>query len=108
MRWGSYNYFFGPVIALLALLVLILLLRWAFSTGHSLVERPSRKGAASEYGLLVAVAAPPTFIEGEILRQSLERQGVKANLANTLDGPRLMVFPRDEKRARELLAKGPR
>lgn len=104
--WGSYNYLFGPVVALLALGVLVLLLRWAFSRGVSLVERPARSGKEQAYGLLIAVAAPPTFIEGEILRRRLEDAGIKANLASTLDGPRLMVFPKDETAARTVLARG--
>lgn len=104
--WGSYNYLFGPLVAFLALGILILLLRWAFSRGVSLVERPARSGNAATYGLLVPVASPPTFIEGEILRRRLEDAGIKANLANTLDGPRLMVFPKDEEQARKVLARG--
>lgn len=104
--WGSYSYLFGPVVALCALGILILLLRWAFSRGHSLVERPSRRGQEDAYGLLVPVAAPPTFIEGEILRRTLEDAGIKANIANTLDGPRIMVFPKDEQAARAVLDHG--
>lgn len=104
--WGSYNYLYGPVVAFAALGLLILLLRWAFRRGVSVVERPVRKGGADTYGLLVAVAAPPTYIEGEILRRRLEDSGIKANLANTLDGPRLMVFPKDEQAARKVLAQG--
>jgi hypothetical protein len=49
------------------------------------------------------VASPQTYIEGEMLRRQLEQAGVRANLAETLDGPRVMVFPDDEARARELL-----
>lgn len=104
--WGSYNYLFGPVVAFIALGILVLLLRWAFSRGQSLVERPARSGKEQAYGLLVAVASPPTFIEGEILRRRLEDAGIKANLANTLDGPRIMVFPKDEAQARNVLARG--
>ena len=34
---------------------LALILRWAFSNGKSLVERPGRRGKADEYGLFVSV-----------------------------------------------------
>ena len=37
--WGGFSYAFGPVLALAAVGVLTLLLRWTFSHGHSLVER---------------------------------------------------------------------
>lgn len=46
---------------------------------------------------------PGTYIEGEVLRRRLEAAGIRANLAETLDGPRVMVFPDDETRARALL-----
>jgi hypothetical protein len=50
--------------------VLILLLRWAFSRGSSLVERPRRTGEEDEYGLLRVVATPTNFIEGEIIKRA--------------------------------------
>ena len=60
MQWGSYSFAFGPVVALAVVGVLTLLLRWAFSTGHSLVERRPEAGTPEQYGLLVPVAEPPT------------------------------------------------
>lgn len=84
--------------------VLVLLLRWAFSRGGSVVAGRPRSGAADEYGLLVAVASPDTFVDGEIVRRSLEAAGVRATLAQTNDGPRVMVWPVDEARARQHLA----
>lgn len=83
--------------------VLILLLRWAFRRGSSVVAAPPRTGSADEYGLLVPVANPTTYVEGEILRRSLEDAGVRANLATTLEGPRILVWPADEQRARDFL-----
>ena len=81
----------------------ILVLRWAFSSGHSLVERPARQGKADEYGLFVPIASPTNFVEGEMLRQRLLAVGIKANLTQTLEGPRLMVFKKDARTARALL-----
>ena len=86
------------------ILVLSLLLRWAFSSGGSVVERPGRRGAPGEYGLLTPVAAPATDIEGERVRQALEAASVRATLAPTHDGPLVMVWPDDVKRAREIVA----
>jgi hypothetical protein len=37
------------------------------------------------------------------MRRRLEDQGVRATLATTTDGPRIMVWPADESRARSLL-----
>lgn len=83
--------------------VLIILLRWAFSRGSSLVEKPLRVGVDSEYGLLEVVAAPTNFIEGEILKQKLLEHGIRATLTQTKEGPRLFVFPKEVKAAAAVL-----
>ena len=83
---------------------LALVLRWAFSNGKSLIERPGRRGKADEYGLFVAVASPTNFIEGEMIRQKLLEAGIKANLTQTLEGPRVMVFTKDAGIARAVLS----
>jgi len=83
--------------------IMILLLRWAFRRGVSVVAAPPRPGQADDYGILVPVATPPSYIEGEMIRRSLEDAGIKATLAQTLDGPRVMVWPGDEGRARAQL-----
>jgi hypothetical protein len=83
--------------------IMILLLRWAFRRGVSVVAAPPRPGQADDYGLLVSVATPPSYVEGEMIRRSLEDAGIKATLAQTLDGPRIMVWPGDESRARAQL-----
>jgi hypothetical protein len=101
--WGSFSFAAGPLLAFAALGVLVLLLRWTFSRGHSLVERRSEPGASGEYGLLVRVAAPATVIEAEVLRHRLEAAGLRATLAPTTDGPGVMVFPEDVSAARSLL-----
>jgi hypothetical protein len=67
------------------------------------VAAAPRAGSTDEYGLLVAVASPATYVEGEILRRRLQEAGLRANLAQTLDGPRVMVWPADEEQARSLL-----
>jgi hypothetical protein len=103
VQWGSFSYAFGPVLALAAVGVLTLLLRWTFSHGHSLVERRPAVGTPTEYGLLVPVAEPPTFVEAEVMRRRLEDAGLRATLAPTTEGPRVLVFPEDVKAARIVL-----
>jgi hypothetical protein len=89
--------------ALGGIVALVLLLRWAFGRGQSVVERPARPGTPRDYGLLVPVACPQTYIEGEMARRSLEEAGLRATLAQTNDGPRVMVWPEDVVRARTVL-----
>ena len=85
--------------------VLALLLRWAYGgRRRSVVARLPRAGHASDYGLMVAVASPGTFIEGELSRQRLVDAGIRASLVTTTDGARLMVQQDDEAAARRLLA----
>lgn len=87
--------------------LLVLLLRWTYARGGSVVARGPKLGHSDDYGLLVPVADPATYIEGELLRQTLESAGVRAMLTTTLDGPRVMVFPTDEEKARRVLSHRP-
>lgn len=103
--WGSFSYAFGPLVAVGLIGLFVVILRWAFSRGSSVVAAAPTPGTADEYGLLVPVATPGTYIEGEMLRRGLEDAGIRATLTTTLDGPRVMVWPQDEDRAKELLAR---
>jgi hypothetical protein len=104
--WGSFSYLFGPLMAFVVVGALILVLRWTFPGGsRSLVARTARRGGPEDYGLLVPVAAPSTYVQGELLRRSLEDAGIRATLVQTDDGPRVMVWPENESLARQLLAK---
>lgn len=104
---NSYSYALGPVLAFAGLGILILLLRWAFSRGHSVVAAPPKRGKAQDYGLLIPIAQPGTYVEGEIVRRRLEDAGIRATLAQTLEGPRIMVWPADADAARECLSRRP-
>ncbi|SDQ73697.1 hypothetical protein [Quadrisphaera sp. DSM 44207] len=97
------EYWFAPLLAFAMVGVLALLLRWTFSRGASLVTRRPVRGRADEYGLLVVVSEPATFVEAELQRRQLVDAGVRATLAPTTDGPRVLVFPEDEGVARALL-----
>jgi hypothetical protein len=90
------------IVALLALF-----LRWAFSHGHSIIEKPKKIGAKNDYGLLRSVHSPKNHIEGEMLRQKLQAGGVKATLTQTLSGPELMVFSKDLTIAKAILQAQP-
>lgn len=95
--------FFSSFAGFAVLGVLIILLRWAFSRGSSVVEKPKSIGQEDEYGLLKAVANPSNHIEGEMLRRKLSEHGIKATLTQTKSGPRLFVFPEELKAAEAIL-----
>lgn len=101
--WESYSFAFGPIVSLAAVALLILLLRWTFSRGRSLVARRAEPGAEADYGLLTPVAAPATFVEAEVIRLRLVDHGIRATLAPTTAGPRVMVFDVDVGRAQEVI-----
>lgn len=104
--WSSYSYLFGPLVALLFMAVLVLLLRWGFQRGGSLVADPAKSGSVDDYGLMVPVAGADDYIRAEMQRRMLSDNGVKVNLVRTTDGPRLMVWRSDRDRALELLSRG--
>jgi hypothetical protein len=86
-----------------ALLLLIPLLRWSFSRGKSHVARPAQSGNSDEYGLLVPVAKPTNYVEGELARKKLIDANIKANLVTAKDGIALLVFPEELSIARAVL-----
>jgi hypothetical protein len=87
--------------------IMVLILRWAFARGGSVVERPAKTGNPDEYGMLVPIASPTNYIEGEVMRRSLIDAGLRASLAQTNEGPRIMVWPKDVESARKILKKAP-
>ncbi|MEV6210647.1 hypothetical protein [Kitasatospora sp. NPDC051914] len=96
-----------PLLALLIGLgltgVLVLLLRWTYGRGHSLVARRPHTGNPDEYGLLVSVAAPADASEARRMSALLTAEGVRHTLVETSAGPRLMVWPDDSAKARAAL-----
>lgn len=101
---NSVSFLFGPVVAFVGIGILSLLLRWAFGRGGSLIAPPPRPGAPTDYGLLVPVTPVLHQGDGHALVQALADHGLRATLAPTVHGPRLMVFAADEERARAILA----
>jgi hypothetical protein len=53
----------------------------------------------------VPIASPGTYVEGEIARRRLEDAGIRCNLAQTLEGPRILVWPADADKAKRVLAR---
>ena len=83
--------------------ILAVILRWAYSSNKSLIERGKKIGSDDQYGLLKVAASPKNHIEGEILRQKLLSVGIKATLSQTNTGPKILVFEKDLKIAKATL-----
>lgn len=101
--WGSYSFLAGPLLAFAALAGLLLVARWMAGGRASLIERPSRPGAAEEYGLMIPVASPRSEREAERVAAQLAAAGVRAKPVATTEGPRVMVWSEDVARARSVL-----
>ncbi|MCA1711459.1 MAG: hypothetical protein LC789_07410 [Actinobacteria bacterium] len=105
MLVSSYHYLEGPLIALAALGVLILICRWVFSTDHR-VAPPAAAGAAKErpdYGLLEPVTVVRTREDAEMLREVLRTAGIRGTVTDTDGAYAVLVFRPDAGRARVLV-----
>lgn len=105
--WNAYSFLFGPLMAFVGLGIMVLVLKWGFGAKSSLVERSAKPDHEANYGLMVPVHKSKNLIEGEMYRRLLTDAGLRANLATTLDGPRVMVWPEDEVRAKKLISESP-
>jgi hypothetical protein len=77
------------------LAILILVLKWGFSSNRKLVITPIKAGKKDQYGLLKPLPTPSNYIEAQMALQKLVDSNIKATLTQTLDGPQLMVFEKD-------------
>jgi hypothetical protein len=102
-NWGSYSFLFGPMLALMALVGLALVARWASQTGTSLIEGPVRQGSSEEYGLMIPVASPANARASHDVAGRLTSAGVRCREVTTTEGPRVMVWAEDVARARAVL-----
>jgi hypothetical protein len=86
-----------------ALGILIVVLKWGFSSNGKFLVTPIKAGKKSDYGLLTPLPTPASYIEAQMKLQKLVDLNVKATLAQTLDGPQIMVFEKDYKVAIAIL-----
>lgn len=108
--FNGYHYLVGPLAALAAVGVLILLSRWAFGSG----SRPPvrlRDIGTPDYGLLTPVATVRSREDADMLRQLLVDAGIRATVVGAAPTPdradggfSLLVFPSAAAEARSLLA----
>jgi hypothetical protein len=86
-----------------ALGILIVVLKWGFSSNGKFLVTPIKAGKKNDYGLLTPLPTPSSYIEAQMKLQKLVDLNVKATLTQTLDGPLLMVFEKDYKIAVAIL-----
>jgi len=99
----------GMFVALGAMVVLILLCRWVFSTAgrdERTAERLAKFRSRDDYGLLVPIATVRTELDAALLRDVLAEAGIRGTMATGgQPGERLvLVFRGDAARARSLVS----
>ena len=107
---SSYSYLFGPLVAAVALGVIVLICRWVFSTSHRddrTARRLEKARARGDYGLLVPITRARTVDDAEMLRGVLREAGIRCTVAAAgdaaEDGTDVLVFRADAVRARDLV-----
>lgn len=100
---SSYHFLVGPLVALAALAVLLLMCRWVFSTPKPAAPVPP-PARGDDYGLLVPIATVRTADDAEMLRALLRDAGIRCTIAADHDGADVLVFASDALRARTLVS----
>jgi hypothetical protein len=85
------------------LAILILVLKWGFSSNGRMIVTPIKAGKKDQYGLLKPLSTPSNYIEAQMALQKLVDSNIKATLTQTLDGPQIMVFEKDLRAATAIL-----
>ena len=99
----------GMLVALGAMVVLVLLCRWVFSTGprdQRNAQRLQKARSRGDYGLLVPVATARTAADAELLRSVLREGGIRGTVGpgEQPDERVVLVFRSDVERARSLVS----
>ena len=85
------------------LALLILVLKWGFSSNGRFIVTPIKAGKKVQYGLHKPLPTPTNYIEAQMVLQKLIDSNIKATLTQTLDGPQIMVFEKDSRAASAIL-----
>lgn len=100
----SFHFLLGPLVAVGALGLIVLVCRWVFSTDHRddrTARRLEKALSAGDYGLLVPVATVRTRDDAEMLRDVLKAAGLRAGISEDLQ---VLVFSKDLPRAKQLVS----
>jgi hypothetical protein len=98
------EYFIGPLAVIIPLGLLVLVLRWGFSRGDSLVRRvDTRPADPKTFGLLTAVHTTKSYADARKLIEKLTGARIRATAARTTDGWTVYVWPKDVDAAQDVI-----
>jgi hypothetical protein len=98
---GTGNPFLDPLVALVALGIIVLICRWVFSTDHR--TAPPVPPAPADYGLLEPVTVARTQEDADMLCSVLRDAGIRGTVAAAEGGFAVLVFRTDAVTARGLV-----
>jgi hypothetical protein len=95
------------VIALIAVAILALVMRWVFAPSRPRTGLPVDAADSVDLGLLDVVATGCSRQQAMLLRATLGEAGIRSSMSHRHDGNLdVLVFRGDAERARQLLAAG--
>ena len=100
---SSYHYLVGPLVAVGALGVIILMCRWVFAPPKARAAAIAAPARGGDYGLLVPIATVRTAADADMLRSLLREAGIRCTVAADAEGADVLVFRADALRARDLV-----
>lgn len=104
---SSYHYLLGPMVAVAALGLIMMICRWVFSTDHRddrSARRLAQLASAGDYGLLVPISTVRSRDDALMLRSVLREAGIRASVSADTAAHVVLVFRADAARARQLVA----
>jgi len=101
---SSYHYLEGPLIAMAALGLIVLICRWVFSTGHrASTVAPVTSVQARDFGLLQSVCTVRTHDDAMMLQALLREAGIRSTVSPSREMYDVLVFSGDAVRAKDLV-----
>jgi hypothetical protein len=93
------QYFLAPMFGVLAIVVLVLVLRWSHQP-----PKHARSAAIGDHGLLVPVVSVPQVQRAQQLAQQLSEIGIRATVSPAKGEHLVLVWPWQAQAARDRLA----
>ena len=93
--------------AILAALIFLVILKWAFSSNQKMIVLPVSAGKKDQYGLLIPIESAQINLDIASAQKLLADSKIKATVTDTYDGEQLMVFEKDYQKAMRVLGVDP-
>ena len=93
--------------AIIAALIFLAILKWAFSSNQKMIVLPVSAGKKDQYDLLIPIESAQIKLDIASAQKLLADSKIKATVTDTYDGEQLMVFEKDYQKAMRVLGVDP-